>query len=75
MPTTPLVSVETAVGTLRALTVPSPICPQVFEPQHCAAPLTTAHVEFSLALTAVTPLDNVETAIGEVERVFVPSPN
>jgi len=74
MPTTPLVSVETAAGKLRALTVPSPNCPQVFAPQHCAAAPTTAHVEFSLALIAVTPLDNVETATGEVERVFVPSP-
>jgi hypothetical protein len=75
MPTTPLVSVETAVGTLRALTVPSPNCPQVFEPQHCAAAPTTAHVEFSLALIAVTPLDNVVTATAVTRWVTLSSPS
>ena len=74
MPTTPLVSVETAVGTLRALTVPSPNCPHVFAPQHCAAPPTTAHEEFSRALIAVTPLDNAETATAVTRWVKLPSP-
>jgi hypothetical protein len=44
----------------------------VFAPQHCAAPLTTAHVEFSRALIAVTPLANVDTGVARC--VVLPSP-
>ena len=50
--------VSTATGTFESVWAPLPSCPELFRPQHWAAPVAVvAHEWYAPAVMVVTPLD------------------
>jgi hypothetical protein len=71
----PSEALEIVVGVVFDEFVPSPNCPKVLFPQHCAAPLITAQVAPAPTATSVTPDVAPKTATGANRVVVVPSPS
>jgi hypothetical protein len=65
----------TAVGTAESVTLLSPSWPVALDPQHIAAPATTAQVWSRPALMLVTPLDREVTTTGTALSLNVSLPS
>ena len=65
----------TGVGLNAVVRVPSPSCPNAFQPQHCTVPpVISAHVWYQPEVIAVAPTSTGEPPATSVEFV-VPLPS